>query len=74
MKMPFGKYKDREILGLDSTYLIWIVKKNRGDFLSKEIGGDKFKISDDIAIEARKILKARGYEFKGNRIEKEERG
>ena len=69
MKLSFGENKGKEIKDISDKYLIWLVRKDRGDFPSREIGGDKFKIPADVVLEARKELKKRGFTFIGSRIE-----
>lgn len=74
MVIHFGKYKGREIQDIqDDKYLIGLAK----DFY-RDIGGKlpddifKFKVPDEVRIEARRVLIERGYKFKGSRVEKDE--
>jgi uncharacterized protein (DUF3820 family) len=69
MIISFGRHQGKDLRNIEDKYLIWLVKKDRGDYLSDTVGGSKFKIPEEISLEARKILKEKGYKFIGNRIE-----
>lgn len=65
MKIPFGQYRGKEIQELPEQYLCWICKKHKGGFKARYVGEVQFKISEEVFLEARGILKALGYNTKG---------
>jgi hypothetical protein len=63
--MPYGMFKGEVIGNLEDDYLCTIVKQWKGGFLAKNAGQKPFTPPDEIYLEAKRILKDRGYNTKG---------
>lgn len=78
MKIPFGKYKGKQLEKLPRSYLEWIAKNLiGGDFHNYALAAKEILVSPSIQLEmqiedldktATEWLKERGYKNDGSRI------
>lgn len=65
MKPSFGIHRDKEFEDIPENYLCWICAAHKGGTLAKSPGQAPFRPPERDFLEARRILKSRGYNTKG---------
>lgn len=65
MIITFGKYKGQSFDEIPEDYLCWICAAYKGGIPAKHAGEKGYKPSEQAFLEARRILKERGYNTKG---------
>ncbi len=70
--MGFGVHQGCPVCDVPDTYLKWVVRANRDEYVHGFWDADEWKPDNKHALAARVELKKRGYRFIGSDITKEE--
>jgi hypothetical protein len=70
--VSFGKYRGQPFEDIPEEYLCWICASFKGGIKAKHAGEKPFQAPEADFIQARLILRGRGYNTKGIWPEKEE--
>jgi hypothetical protein len=66
MNISFGKYRGQSINTLPEIYLCWMCATYKGGYKAKHAGEKPWDdISEGEYLEARRVLKDKGYDTKG---------
>jgi hypothetical protein len=65
MKITFGAHRGKQFEDIPEEYLCWICAAFKGGIKAKHAGEKPYEPPERDYIEARRVLKARGYNCKG---------